>query len=187
MPCAPCLCMCHMLVICERLWNDMFTIWYVNDIIYVMIWHARQHVRDIICKWYDICIIWYDTLENMICVWDDICLTWWNVCYDWHEIWCFGIMHNPNICMECYDKMIWYKGKRKGFLYTIINEKCWDFMHHCVLCIGEYLLFIMVRTRMLRGKKTIIIFIIMLRRSLFAPLYDRWWHCNLGDHDTYIG
>ena len=131
--------------------------WYVNDMIYVMIWYAWWHVHNMICWWYYIyydvialtirrmlwyniwhCIVWYDTLEDTICLWYDICLTWWNIWYAWRKIWCFDIMHNPDICMESYDKMIWYKGKWKGLLYMIMKENVG--ISCIIVCsdIGEY-------------------------------------------------
>ena len=114
-----------MQMLCYMWWNDMFTIWYVK-IGYVW-WHAR----DMICEFYD--MVWYDTLENMISLWYDICSDMNDIWYDWYPIWWIDIMHDPDIRMESYDKMIWYKGKHKRGCYTLWrNEKCWDLMHHCV-------------------------------------------------------
>ena len=44
------------------------------------------------------------------------------------------------------------------------NDKCWDLMHRSVFMHRGYPIFTMVQTRTLRGRKTIIMVIIMLRR-----------------------
>ena len=62
--------------------------------------------------WYNVCIIWYDTLEDMTSLRYDICLTWLDIWYDRHAIWCISIMHNLDICMESMIK--WYDTKEGG-------------------------------------------------------------------------
>ena len=102
-------CICYeMWLLCGIWWMDMFMIWDVivmwylmNGYVYDMI--CWRHVRDMLCDCYDIgydmCMMWIVMSERMKTLWYDICATWM-IWHDWHAKRWTSMKYNSGIRMK---------------------------------------------------------------------------------------